>query len=45
MQKYSIAMAYISWQRSVYDLEKALQIGTFFSGIEYAFPWKIGGVM
>ena len=45
MQKYTpIAMAYVPWQHvgSVYDLEKALQIGTIFPELNMPFLGKRG---
>ena len=48
MQKYTpIAMAYVPWQHfgSVYDLEKALQIGTIFPELNMPFLGKRGGQM
>ena len=44
IDKFPVAMAYVPWQHfgSVYDLEKALQIGTIFPELNMPFLGKRG---
>ena len=43
-EKYPLAMAYVPWQqfRNLYDLDRALQVGTIFAELDKPFTGKGG---
>ena len=43
-EKYPLAMAYVPWQqfRNLYDLDRALEVGTIFAELDKPFTGKGG---